>query len=174
MRDILTTHITEVAGHWKGQCYAWDVVNEALNEDGTYRETLFYKILGEEYIKLAFQVAAKADPNAKLYYNDYNLESPSPKSQAARRIVQMLQKDGIKVDGVGMQAHFQAHAAPTVQQQIDVMKSYIEDGVEVALTELDVRIDLPVNETNLAQQKAVYTSVSTHIGSMPTSVVVTP
>jgi len=160
MRAIITKHVSEVAGHWKGRCYAWDVVNEALNEDGTYRESIFYKVLGDEYIKLAFATAAKADPNAKLYYNDYNLESPSAKSEAAINIVKMLRKEGIKIDGIGMQAHFVAHSAPTLKEQVAVMQSYADAGVECALTELDVRIEMPVNDTNMAWQKEVYANVS--------------
>jgi endo-1,4-beta-xylanase len=160
MRAMITEHVTKVAGHWKGRCYAWDVVNEALNEDGTYRNSIFYKVLGEEYIKLAFRLAAQIDPQAKLYYNDYNLESPSAKSEGARRIVRMLKADGIKIDGIGMQAHLVAHRAPSLDQQIAVIRSYAELGVEVALTELDVRLELPINATNLAWQKEVYKNVS--------------
>ncbi|KAH6877079.1 family 10 glycosyl hydrolase [Thelonectria olida] len=156
LRKAIKRHIQKVAGHWRGRCYAWDVVNEALNEDGTYRDSVFYQVLGEEYIKLAFREAAKADPHAKLYYNDYNLESPSAKSEGAIRIVKMLQDEGIKVDGIGMQAHLIAHQAPSLDSQIAVMQSYEKLGVEVALTELDVRIQLPVNKTNLAWQKEVY------------------
>ncbi|KAH7153539.1 family 10 glycosyl hydrolase [Dactylonectria macrodidyma] len=156
LKKALVRHVRKVASHWRGRCYAWDVVNEALNEDGTYRESVFYKVLGEEYIKIAFREAAKADPHAKLYYNDYNLESPSGKSEGAIRIVKMLQAEGIKVDGIGMQAHLVAHRAPSLDQQIAVIKSYAKTGVEVALTELDVRIELPVNQTNLAWQKEAY------------------
>lgn len=149
-----------MAGYYKGKCYAWDVVNEALNEDGTYRESVFYNVLGEDYIKLAFQVASEVDPDAKLYYNDYNLESVSPKSEGAVRIVKMLQDEGIKVDGVGMQGHLIAHDAPSLDDQIAVMESYAATGVEVAITELDVRIQLPSNETSLEWQKNVYRDVS--------------
>lgn len=157
---MIVRHITNVAGHWKGRCYAWDVVNEALEDDGTWRQSVFYKVLGEDYIKLAFRTAAEVDPDAKLYYNDYNLESVSAKSEAARGIVKMLQADGIRIDGIGMQAHLVAHRAPTLDQQIEVISSYAELGVEVALTELDVRIELPVNETNLEWQKEAYKAVS--------------
>ncbi|TDZ32785.1 Endo-1,4-beta-xylanase 1 [Colletotrichum spinosum] len=154
--EVIVRHITEVAGHWKGRCYAWDVVNEALLDDGTWRPSVFYNVLGEDFIKLAFRTAAEVDPHAKLYYNDYNLESVGPKSEGAKRIVKMLQDDGIKIDGIGMQAHLVADRAPSLDQQIDVIRSYAELGVEVALTELDVRIELPVNETNLEWQKEAY------------------
>jgi endo-1,4-beta-xylanase len=159
LRAAIVSHITKVAGHWKGKCYAWDVVNEALNEDGTYRESLFYNVLGEEYIKLAFSTAAEVDPSAKLYYNDYNLESPSKKTEGALRIVKMLKDAKIKIDGVGLQAHLVAESHPTLDQHIDAIKGFANAGVEVALTELDVRLQTPANTTNLAQQKESYKNV---------------
>jgi endo-1,4-beta-xylanase len=149
-------HIQKVAGHWKGRCYAWDVVNEALEDDGTWRQSVFYKVLGTDYIKIAFEEAAKVDPEAKLYYNDYNLERPGRKSAATVKLVKMLQDDGIRIDGVGMQAHTIAGRSPSIDDYIAVIDSYAETGVEVALTELDIRIQLPLNETNLEWQKADY------------------
>ncbi|KXX81845.1 Endo-1,4-beta-xylanase D [Madurella mycetomatis] len=156
LRSIIVDHVTKVARHWKGQCYAWDVVNEALNEDGTYRESVFYNVLGEEYIKLAFKTAAKVDPFAKLYYNDYNLESPGPKVEGAKRIVKMLRKAGIKIDGMGLQAHLIAEDHPTLDQHIDAIQGFADLGVEVALTELDIRLRTPATPTNLAQQREAY------------------
>ncbi|KAI1799611.1 glycoside hydrolase family 10 protein [Daldinia bambusicola] len=156
LRAIIVEHITQVMGHYKGQCYAWDVVNEALNEDGSYRKSVFYDVLGEDFIKLAFSTAAEIDPGSKLYYNDYNLESPGPKSEGVIRIVKLLQEEAIRIDGVGMQAHLTASGAPTLDQQIGVMESYGALGVEVALTELDVRIEMPMNETSMAWQAEVY------------------
>lgn len=160
LTEAIERHINGVMEHYKGQCYAWDVVNEALNEDGTYRESLFYRVLGPDYIALAFKLAAAADPKAKLYYNDYNLESVGPKSKKAVEIAKDLKAKGIKIDGIGMQAHFIAHQAPSRQQMIDVITMYGEAGFETAMTELDVRIQLPVNDTNLAWQKTVYSDVS--------------
>jgi len=160
LRKVIVDHVTRVAGHWRGRCYAWDVVNEALNEDGTYRQSIFYQVLGEEYIKLAFKTAAKADPHAKLYYNDYNLEWPSAKTEGAKRIVKMLRKEGIRIDGVGLQAHLVAENHPTLDQHIDAIKGFADLGVEVALTELDVRLTVPATAENLAQQKEAYKNVS--------------
>ncbi|KAL2020043.1 hypothetical protein VTK56DRAFT_8946 [Thermocarpiscus australiensis] len=156
LREVIVQHVTNVVRHWKGQCYAWDVVNEALNEDGTYRESIFYTVLGEEYIKLAFETAAKTDPRAKLYYNDYNLESPGAKADGAKRIVTMLRKAGIKIDGVGLQSHMVAESHPTLDQYIDSIRGFTSLGVEVALTELDVRLTLPATAENLALQKEAY------------------
>ncbi|KAK3377957.1 glycoside hydrolase superfamily [Podospora didyma] len=163
MRVAITRHITNVAGHWKGRCAHWDVVNEALEEDGTYRQSIFYKVLGEEYLKLAFQVAAAVDPGAKLYYNDYGIERPaSVKTAGAVKLVKMLKDAGIKIDGVGMQAHLHADNHPTTQDHIDTMKLYTALGVsEVAFTELDVRIKMPVDAEKLAMQADSYKAVAT-------------
>ncbi|KAK3357940.1 glycoside hydrolase superfamily [Lasiosphaeria hispida] len=159
LRAALTNHVTKVAEHWKGRCYAWDVVNEALDEDGTYRESVFYQVLGDEYIKIAFRAAAKADPKAKLYYNDYNLESPSAKTEGVKKIIKLLRDDGIRIDGVGLQAHLVAENHPTLDQHIDAIKGFANLGVEVALTELDIRLQTPATPTNLALQKEAYKNV---------------
>ncbi|KAK8102060.1 glycoside hydrolase family 10 protein [Apiospora sp. TS-2023a] len=154
---VIVEHVTNVMEHYRGKCYAWDVVNEALNEDGTYRDSVFSRVLGgEEFIKLAFHTAAAVEPEVKLYYNDYNIESPSPKSEGVLRIVRMLQENGIKIDGVGLQAHFVASRPPTLDEQIATINSYGALGVEVAYTELDVRQNTPFNETSLEWQANAY------------------
>jgi len=153
---VLVNHVTQVAKHWKGRCYAWDVVNEAFNEDGTYRATIFHDVIGPEYIALAFKTAAAADPHTKLYYNDYNLEAPGPKSTAVQSLVRSLKKRGIKIDGVGAQAHLIVGSTPSLDQQIQNLQDFVATGVEVAQTELDIRLDLPADATNLAQQSRDY------------------
>ncbi|KAH8912531.1 glycoside hydrolase [Coniochaeta sp. PMI_546] len=153
---MLRDHVYREASHWKGQCYAWDVVNEGLNEDGTYRSDVFYDTLGDEYFKIAFEEAARADPDAKLYYNDYNIESPGPKSEGAKRIVKLIQDAGLRIDGVGLQSHFIVGSTPTIDQQISNMKGFTDLGVDVAITELDIRLQLPATAQNLAQQSADY------------------
>ena len=160
LRDAITRHIRGVVGYYRGKCYAWDVVNEALDEDGTYRKSVFYNVLGESYIPLAFAAAAEADPHAKLYYNDYGIERPtSNKTAGARRIVELVQKAGARIDGVGMQAHMHADAHPSEAELIATMEGYAKLVKEVAFTELDVRIELPVNATNLAWQTDAYQNV---------------
>jgi endo-1,4-beta-xylanase len=162
LRSVIVNHITNVVEHYKGKCYAWDVVNEGLNDDGTYRDSIFYQTLGEEYITLAYSTAQAVDPGAKLYYNDYNIESPGVKSEGVIRIINLLQGAGIRIDGVGLQSHFVASSplSPTLDEQIAVMQSYAALGLEVALTELDVRIELPLNDTNLEWQAEGYKNAS--------------
>lgn len=102
----LQNHVTKTVTHYKGQCYSWDVVNEALEADGTFRKSLFFTTIGESYIKIAFDTAAAADPDVKLYYNDFSIESPGKKTTGALNIVKSLKASGTKIDGVGLQAHF--------------------------------------------------------------------
>ncbi|KAK3943881.1 glycoside hydrolase superfamily [Diplogelasinospora grovesii] len=159
MTAMLRQHVYNEASHWKGQCYAWDVVNEGLNKNGTYRDnSIFYQVLGEEYLKIAFEAAALADPSAKLYYNDYGIEAAGPKAEGAKRIVKLIKDAGLRIDGVGLQSHFTVGGTPSIDRQISNMQSFAELGVEVAITELDIRLNLlpPVTAANLAQQKRDY------------------
>lgn len=153
---VLQNHITTEVTHYKGKCYAWDVVNEALNDNGTFRNDVFFNTLGEDYIKIAFQAAAAADPAAKLYYNDFGTEFPGVKSTAAQGIVKMLKAANIKIDGVGFQAHFTVGGTPSVATQVTNMQAFTAMGVEVAITELDIRMTLPQTDALLAQQKTDY------------------
>ena len=155
----MEAHITSEVTHYKGQCYAWDVVNEALNDDGTYRSNIFYQTIGPQYIAIAFKTAAAADPAAKLYYNDYNIESPGAKATAAQHIVSSLKAQGVKIDGVGLESHFIVGETPSQASQLANMKTFMALGVNVAVTELDVRFSsLPPTTAGLAQQSADYAS----------------
>ncbi|KAJ5593859.1 uncharacterized protein N7459_000067 [Penicillium hispanicum] len=152
----MKNHITNVVTHYKGQCYAWDVVNEGLNDDGTYRDSLFYEYIGEAYIPIAFATAAVADPDVKLYYNDYNIEHTGSKATAAQNIVKLVKSYGVKIDGVGLQSHFIVGSTPSQNSQASSMASFTALGVEVAITELDIRMALPSTDALLAQQKTDY------------------
>jgi endo-1,4-beta-xylanase len=103
LKQRMKSHITTVVSRYKGKVKGWDVVNEAILEDGTYRKSKFYEILGEDFIPLAFQYAQEADPNAELYYNDYNEWYPE-KVKTVIKMVEKLKSRGIRIDGVGMQA----------------------------------------------------------------------
>lgn len=137
MSQHIAAHIKTIAGRYKGKIDTWDVVNEALNEDGSPRESHFYKVMnGESYIEQAFKLAAEADPNAILAYNDYNLWKPE-KRQGVIRLVKNLQSKGIKIDAVGMQAHWSL-IGPEIKDIEESIIEYSKLGVQVMITELDV------------------------------------
>ncbi|KAJ0342545.1 hypothetical protein KNSL1_010665 [Colletotrichum chrysophilum] len=161
LTSIIETHISNVAGHYKGQCYSWDVVNEALNEDGTYRDSVFYKVLGTDFIPISFKAAAAADADAKLYYNDYNIELAGNKQKEVLNIIKSIKDAGAKIDGVGLQAHLIVGSAGSRSALSTVLKSYVDAGVtEVAYTELDIRHkSIPADTTAQEQQATDYASV---------------
>ena len=129
-------HIQTVVGRYKGKIKGWDVVNEALNDDGTLRQTQWMKIIGEDYIEKAFQFAHEADPDAELYYNDYSLPNPS-KRNGAIKLIKNLQSKGIKISGVGMQGHYKMDW-PTTAQVDSTIKAFAELGIKVMITEFDI------------------------------------
>jgi len=134
MRD----HILTVVGRYKGRVHGWDVVNEALNEDGSLRKSPWLNIIGEDYIARAFEYAHEADPKAELYYNDYNLDY-AEKRKGAIELVKKLQQQGIRISAIGSQSHHKMDQ-PTAQQIEDTLKAFKELGVKMAMTELDVDI----------------------------------
>lgn len=136
LKQRMKDHITTIVSRYKGRVKGWDVVNEAIMEDGSYRKSKFYEILGEEFIPLAFKYAQEADPNAELYYNDYNEWYPE-KVKTVTQIVQNLKSKGIRIDGVGMQAHVGLDS-PLINEYEEAISAYSESGVKVNITELDV------------------------------------
>jgi endo-1,4-beta-xylanase len=138
LRAFLQDHIQTVAGRYAGKINSWDVVNEALNEDGTMRESIFYKQMGEGYIKEAFDLAAKADPKAELYYNDYNIEQPA-KRAGAIALIKKLQASGTRIDGVGIQGHWSLLGVPIEEIEASII-AFSELGIKVAFTELDITV----------------------------------
>lgn len=135
--DRMENHIKTIVGRYKGRVHGWDVVNEALNDDGTMRETKWYSIIGEDYVAKAFQFAMEADPEAELYYNDYNLPN-SVKAEAAYQLVKSIQDQGIKVSGIGMQGHY-GFDYPKMTDLEASIEIFSELGV-VAITELDIDV----------------------------------
>jgi endo-1,4-beta-xylanase len=131
-------HIYTVAGRYKGKVKGWDVVNEAFNDDGSYRQSRFYQILGEEYIPLAFQFAHEADPDAELYYNDYNEWYPG-KVEAIVKLIGQLRERGLRIDGVGMQGHI-GMDHPTIEEYEKAIVAFGNAGATVMITELDMSL----------------------------------
>ncbi len=146
--EQLKSHITNIVTHYKGQFYSWDVVNEAINdgvtlpEDGDWtkclRQTQWLKSIGPDYMAMAFTFAHEADPDLKLYYNDYSLNNRS-KADIVYAMVKDLKSQGIPIDGIGMQGHYGTDTSPgSVEYSI---KKFSELGVEVSITELDVAVN---------------------------------
>lgn len=134
----LEKHISTIMGRYKGKIKGWDVVNEALAEDGTYRKSPYFKIGGEAFIENAFRFAHAADPKAELYYNDYNLINAA-KRDGAIRIINNLKSKGIKIDAVGIQAHWSLDE-PSIEEIEIAINMYSETGVKIMFTELDISV----------------------------------
>jgi endo-1,4-beta-xylanase len=131
-------HINTVVGRYKGRIKGWDVVNEALNDDGTLRQSPWLKIIGEDFISKAFEFAHEADPNAELYYNDYSLEIPAKRRGAIRLIKKLLQQN-IPIKAVGLQGHDNL-TFPTLAEQDATISEFAALGIKVNITELDVSV----------------------------------
>lgn len=131
-------HINKVMGRYKGKIQSWDVVNEALNEDGTLRESLWLKIIGEDYIAKAFEYAHKADRNAQLTYNDYNLENEA-KRNGAIALIKKLKAQGVPITSVGLQGHLHMNW-PSVEQENATIAAFAALGLKVAISELDINV----------------------------------
>lgn len=131
-------HIQAVAGRYKGRVHGWDVVNEAISEDGSFRESPFYTIAGKAYIHKAFEFAQAADPGAELYYNDYNLWKPA-KRDGVIRLVKEMQDKGIRIDGIGMQGHWGLNQ-PSLEMIEESMLKFAELGVDLHISELDISV----------------------------------
>ena len=141
-RDVLLKrmhdHIQTVVGRYKGRIKSWDVVNEALNEDGTLRQSLWLKIIGDDYLARAFEYAHEADPAAELTYNDYSLEN-EPKRNGALALIAKLKAQGIPVASIGLQGHDNL-TWPTTGQQDATISAFAKLGVKVVISELDIDV----------------------------------
>ena len=131
-------HIMTVVTHYKGKIKGWDVVNEAFEDDGSYRKSPYYNIIGPEFIELAFQFAHEADPNVELYYNDYSTSKPG-KREAICKLVRSLKSKGLRIDAVGMQSH-NGYNYPDYAEYEKSIEAFAAEGVKVMMTELDVNM----------------------------------
>ncbi len=136
--ERMREHIHTVVGRYKGKVKGWDVVNEAVNDDGTLRQSFWLKIIGEDFIAKAFEFAHEADPNAELYYNDYSLEIPA-KRRGAIKLIKRLQAQKIPITAVGLQGHDNL-TFPTLDEQDKTISDFAKLGIKVNITELDVSV----------------------------------
>ena len=142
--ERMQTHIATVVGRYKGRIRGWDVVNEALNDDGTLRDSPWRRGIGDDYIAKAFEFAQQADPDAELYYNDFNLATRPAKRAGAIRIIRDLQQRGLRIDAVGEQGHWRLDTPTTtaIEQTITELRA---TGLKVMITELDVNLLPPAD-----------------------------
>ncbi|GAB3430023.1 endo-1,4-beta-xylanase [Niabella aquatica] len=168
-RTFFTDHIKTVAGRYSGKVQSWDVVNEALNEDGTLRKSPFLNKLGAHFIVDAFRLAAEASPNTDLYYNDYNNEQPK-KRAGCIEIVKKIQQAGVKIDGVGIQGHWHIGKVPFKEIEESIL-AYAALGIKVAFTELDIEV-LPRSFTGaeVSQRMQANEKSNPYINGLPDSV----
>jgi endo-1,4-beta-xylanase len=155
--SAMKAHIAGVAGHFKGKVSYWDVVNEAFNEDGTRRATIFQNLLGDSYIETAFRAAHATDPRAKLCYNDYNIDGINAKSDAVYAMVKDFKARGVPISCVGLQAHLILGQLPSDIQAN--MQRFVDLGVDVQVTELDIRMNMPATPAKLVQQAEDFANV---------------
>lgn len=162
LSTILHDHIKNVVGHFAGQVYAWDVVNEAFKDDGTIRGTIWSDspgigLAGTAYIEQAIRWAHEADPKALLFYNDYDAEGMNRKSDAIFKMAQDFKARGVPLSGIGLQMHFTSNPPPLESIESN-MKRITGLGLQVQITELDVR--LPLNNPPLDKQAQIYHGIT--------------
>ncbi|WP_051366024.1 endo-1,4-beta-xylanase [Hamadaea tsunoensis] len=154
VRDEVRTYVQTVAARYRGKIWAWDAVNEPLNPDGTPRDSIWRRKLGDNYIADVFRWVHEADPGARLFINDFGIEVANKKSDALLNMVRQLRNEGVPVGGVGFQTHIQS-TTPLAKMKANLQR-FAALGIKVAITELDVRIQLPTTPATLDQQAAQY------------------
>ncbi len=169
LKERMKKHIHTIVSRYKGQIKGWDVVNEAIMEDGSWRKTKFYEILGEEYIPLAFQYAHEADPKAELYYNDYGMSAPG-RREAVVKLVNSLKEKGIRIDAVGMQGHM-GMDYPDIKEFEKSILAFGSTGVKVMITEWDMSALPTVQQgANISDTVAYQQMLNPYPVSLPDSV----
>ncbi|MDT0301925.1 endo-1,4-beta-xylanase [Streptomonospora wellingtoniae] len=157
LRSVMENHIDRVAGRYAGEIAYWDVANEIFLGDGSWRDSVFYRTLGPDFVADALRMTAEADPNAELWLNDYSIDGVNAKSDAYYNLIQDLIAQGVPIDGIGLQAHLINGQVPGSMQQN--IQRFADLGIKVAITELDVRIEMPASQSELEQQARDYRSV---------------
>ncbi|OOC54101.1 MULTISPECIES: endo-1,4-beta-xylanase [Nocardiopsis] len=155
--DVMDTHISTTVGRYSDDIATWDVVNEPIGDNAQFRDSVFYRTLGQDFIAEAFRMADRADPDARLFINDYNIDGINAKSDAYYELVKDLLAQGVPIDGIGFQGHLISGQVPSsIQQNI---QRFVDLGLEVMITELDIRIQMPATEQKLEQQARDYEQV---------------
>ena len=169
LRHRMKEHITTILKRYEGRVHAWDVVNEAILDDGSYRPSFFYQILGEEYIPLAFQYAYEADSTVELYLNDYAMSSPA-KVQTYLRIIRDLRQRGLRIDAMGFQSHM-GMDHPNWERFEAAVKAFVDEGIDVQFTEVDMSATPTIHESaNISDTVAYMAQCNPYPDGLPDSV----
>jgi endo-1,4-beta-xylanase len=169
--ERMRTHINTVVTRYKGRVNGWDVVNEAVDDQSGLRQSKWLKIIGDDFIELAFKFASEADPGAELYYNDYNLYQPNKRAEVVK-LIQNLKAKGIKINGVGMQGHYGLES-PKISEVEESILAYAEQGVKVMITELDITVlPFPTSEmtAEISQKYNMDSVLNPYPNELPDSV----
>lgn len=161
--QLFKSHIQTIVLHFKGKVSAWDVVNEAFTEDGTLRKSIWQEKIGNTYIEKAFQYAHEADPNAQLFYNDYNLESNVNKRKTVLRYLNNLRNKGIKIDGIGLQMHVSI-SFPAPSQIADAFTDVFSNDYKVHVSEMDISVNFYGQDIN--PDKTLFEKQADYLGNI--------
>ncbi|GAB2486017.1 endo-1,4-beta-xylanase [Nocardiopsis aegyptia] len=158
LRGVLREHMEALMGRYQGRIGAWDVINEPFEDGGPFlRENLWYQVLGEDYIAEALRMAHEVDPQARLYINEFNIEGGGAKADALYALAADLLDRGVPLHGIGFQSHFVHGQVP--ENLAETMTRFTDLGLEVTVTELDVRIAEPVSEEAVQEQREEFRHV---------------
>ncbi len=166
---FFSNHINTIASRYSGKVFSWDVVNEALNEDGTMRKSIFLEKMGDGFVTEAFRLAQAASPTTELYYNDYNNEQPA-KRAGCISLIKKIQAAGVRIDGVGIQGHWHIGRVPLKDIEQSILQ-YAALGLKVMFTELDIEV-LPrnVQGADVSQRMTNAPSMNPYPNGLPDSV----
>lgn len=168
-KTFFTNHIKTVASRYDGKVFSWDVVNEALNEDGTMRRSVFLNKLGDDFVTDAFRLAQQAAPNTQLYYNDYNNEQPA-KRAGCIALIKKIQAAGVRIDGVGIQGHWHLGKIPLKEIE-ESIEAYGALGLKVMFTELDIEVlQRNFSGADVGQTMQNNPSLNPYVNGLPDSV----
>ncbi len=167
---FFNNHITTVASRYSGKIFSWDVVNEALNEDGSMRKSIFLEKMGEDFVTEAFRLTQKVSPGTELYYNDYNNEQPQ-KRAGCIALIKKIQAAGVRIDGVGIQGHWHLGRVPLKDIEESIL-AYHALGLKVMITELDIEM-LPRNfeGADVSQRIASNPALNPYKNGIPDSLI---
>ena len=157
--DPVRSHIHIVTAHYRGQIMAWDVVNEAFEDDGQWRDTFFLRAFGPDYVALMFHWAQEGDPEARLFYNDFGTETVNRKSRAVHALLRELLDRSVPVHGIGFQMHLDLRAPPKPSEVAACLNWFADLGLEIHITEMDVAIPDPASQQDLDKQADIYRGI---------------